>query len=55
MIYTFVPMLILAIIYLVIFFTTRTTQRRFYAPRTYLGSLPEQYAFFFFYFCFCFL
>jgi calcium permeable stress-gated cation channel len=42
MIYTFVPMVILAIICLIVFFVTRTSQRRFYAPRTYLGSLPEQ-------------
>lgn len=30
-------------VYLVIFLILRRSQRRFYAPRTYLGSLRERY------------
>ncbi|CCU74682.1 hypothetical protein similar to DUF221 family protein [Blumeria hordei DH14] len=38
---TLVPTLIVSIIYLGIFILLRKSQRRYYAPRTYLGALPE--------------
>lgn len=38
---TLVPVLIVSAVYLVIFLILRRSQRRFYAPRTYLGSLRE--------------
>lgn len=41
MVSTLVPVLITAAVYLVIFLLIRKSQRRFYAPRTYLGSLRE--------------
>ncbi|CAG9982231.1 unnamed protein product [Clonostachys byssicola] len=42
MINTLVPMIIVAIISLVVFLSTRRAQRRFYAPRIHLGSLQDQ-------------
>ncbi|PHH62721.1 hypothetical protein CDD81_6790 [Ophiocordyceps australis] len=39
MIDTLVPVLVVSVIYLLIFLFFRRSQRRFYAPRTYLGSL----------------
>jgi mannose/fructose/N-acetylgalactosamine-specific phosphotransferase system component IID len=44
MIDTLVPVLIAAAVYLVIFLIIRRSQTRFYAPRTYLGSIREKYA-----------
>jgi hypothetical protein len=41
MLSTLVPVLIISLVYLVIFLVFRRSQRRFYAPRTYLGSLRE--------------
>ncbi|KAK7216725.1 hypothetical protein V2G26_004728 [Clonostachys chloroleuca] len=41
MINTLVPMIIIAIISLLVFLATRRSQRRFYAPRIYLGSLQD--------------
>lgn len=41
MISTLVPVLVISAVYLVIFLIFRYSQRRFYAPRTYLGSLRE--------------
>ncbi|EPQ64274.1 Bgt-5042 [Blumeria graminis f. sp. tritici] len=38
---TLVPTLIVSVIYLGIFLSLRKSQRRYYAPRTYLGTLPE--------------
>lgn len=38
-----VPVAVLAGVYFTIFIILRKSQRRFYAPRTYLGSLREQY------------
>lgn len=44
MISTLVPVLALSLVYIVIFLILRRSQRRFYAPRTYLGSLRHKYA-----------
>lgn len=41
MVSTLVPVLVISVIWLVIFLIFRVSQRRFYAPRTYLGSLRE--------------
>jgi hypothetical protein len=41
---TLVPVVLIAAVYFVIFLILRKSQRRYYAPRTYLGSLREQYA-----------
>lgn len=41
MIVTLVPILITSAIYLAIFLVLRKSNRRYYAPRTYLGSLRE--------------
>ncbi|KAI9152090.1 hypothetical protein HJFPF1_09313 [Paramyrothecium foliicola] len=41
MISTLVPVLVVAGIYLLFFLIFRRSQRRYYAPRTYLGSLRE--------------
>lgn len=41
MVSTLVPVLIISAVYLIIFLIFRVSQRRFYAPRTYLGSLRE--------------
>ncbi|KAH7143821.1 hypothetical protein EDB81DRAFT_508218 [Dactylonectria macrodidyma] len=41
MISTLIPILIVSAVYLVIFLLIRRSQTRFYAPRTYLGSLRE--------------
>ncbi|KAB5577769.1 hypothetical protein GE09DRAFT_1087316, partial [Coniochaeta sp. 2T2.1] len=38
---TLVPVALIAGIYLLIFFILRKSQRRYYAPRTYIGSLRE--------------
>lgn len=40
---TLIPTLIIAAIYLIIFLILRRSHRRYYAPRTYLGTLREQY------------
>ena len=42
MVSTLVPVLLVSAVYLVIFLILRMSQRRYYAPRTYLGSLKEQ-------------
>ncbi|KAM5345281.1 hypothetical protein ACJ41O_011143 [Fusarium nematophilum] len=41
MVSTLVPILIISGVYILIFLFFRKSQRRFYAPRTYLGSLRE--------------
>jgi len=41
MVSTLVPLLVISSIYLIFFLIFRRSQRRFYAPRTYLGSLRE--------------
>ncbi|PHH68760.1 hypothetical protein CDD80_7271 [Ophiocordyceps camponoti-rufipedis] len=41
MVATLVPTLIPALAFLLVFLFFRRSQRRFYAPRTYLGSLPH--------------
>jgi hypothetical protein len=41
MVSTLVPVLVISAVYFVIFLFFRRSQRRFYAPRTYLGSLRE--------------
>ncbi|KAH7324626.1 hypothetical protein B0I35DRAFT_458334 [Stachybotrys elegans] len=41
MISTLVPVLVISGVYIVLFFIFRKSQRRYYAPRTYLGSLRE--------------
>lgn len=41
MIATLVPVLIISLVYIVIFLLLRKSHRRFYAPRSYLGSLRE--------------
>lgn len=40
---TLVPTLLLALVYVVIFLILRKSHRRYYAPRTYLGTLREEY------------
>lgn len=42
MISTLVPVLIISLVYIVLFLILRRSHRRFYAPRTYLGSLREE-------------
>lgn len=42
---TLVPVLIVALVYVGIFLCLRRSNRRWYAPRTYLGSLREEYAY----------
>lgn len=44
MISTLVPVLVVSAIYLIIFLIFRRSNRRYYAPRTYLGTLREKYA-----------
>lgn len=39
---TLVPALLVALVYITIFLILRRSQRRFYAPRTYLGTLREK-------------
>ena len=39
---TLVPALLVALVYFTIFLVLRRSQRRFYAPRTYLGTLREK-------------
>lgn len=39
---TLIPTLLIALVYVLIFLCLRRSQRRFYAPRTYLGNLREQ-------------
>lgn len=41
MVSTLVPVLVISAVYIVLFLFLRRSQRRFYAPRTYLGSLRE--------------
>ncbi|KAL7795635.1 DUF221 domain-containing protein [Trichoderma afarasin] len=38
---TLIPVLVVSCVYIVIFLFLRRSQRRYYAPRTYLGSLRE--------------
>lgn len=42
MISTLAPVAVAAVAYFAIFLCLRKSQRRYYAPRTYLGSLREQ-------------
>lgn len=41
MVSTLIPVLVVSAIYLAVFLVLRKSQRRYYAPRTYLGSLRE--------------
>ncbi|KAL7812690.1 DUF221 domain-containing protein [Trichoderma aethiopicum] len=41
MVDTLIPVLVVSSIYIIIFLFLRRSQRRFYAPRTYLGSIRE--------------
>ncbi|KAM0521897.1 hypothetical protein ACHAPE_002461 [Trichoderma viride] len=41
MVDTLIPVLVVSAIYIIIFLFLRRSQRRYYAPRTYLGSLRE--------------
>lgn len=41
MVDTLIPVLVVSIVYIVIFLIMRRSQSRFYAPRTYLGSIRE--------------
>lgn len=40
---TLVPTLLIALVYVAIFLILRRSHRRFYAPRTYLGTLRDKY------------
>lgn len=42
MVSTLVPVAVVAGIYILIFLILRRSQRRFYAPRTYLGNMRER-------------
>lgn len=42
---TLVPTLLIALVYVSIFLVLRRSHRRFYAPRTYLGTLRDKYVF----------
>ena len=42
MVSTLVPLLAISAVYLIFFLIFRYSQRRYYAPRTYLGSLRER-------------
>jgi hypothetical protein len=42
MVSTLIPTLLVALVYVSIFLVLRRSQRRFYAPRTYLGTMREQ-------------
>ena len=42
MVNTLVPVLLVSIAYIVLFLIFRRSQRRFYAPRTYLGSMRDK-------------
>lgn len=42
---TLAPTALVAAVYFTVFLILRKTQRRFYAPRTYLGTLREEYVF----------
>jgi hypothetical protein len=44
MIATLAPVAVISGIYIAVFLILRKSQRRYYAPRTYLGSLREGYA-----------
>jgi hypothetical protein len=39
---TLAPTLLVAVIYVLIFLCLRKSKRRYYAPRTYLGTLREE-------------
>jgi hypothetical protein len=41
MVDTLIPVLVLSAVYVAIFLLFRRSERRFYAPRTYLGSMRE--------------
>lgn len=40
---TLIPTLVIALVYVTIFLVLRRSNRRFYAPRTYLGTLRDKY------------
>lgn len=42
MLSTLFPVLVISLIYILFFLIFRRSQRRYYAPRTYLGSLREE-------------
>jgi hypothetical protein len=44
MIATLAPVAVISGIYIAVFLVLRKSQRRYYAPRTYLGSLREGYS-----------
>lgn len=39
---TLAPTFVVAVVYVVIFLFLRRSKRRYYAPRTYLGTLREE-------------
>ena len=39
---TLAPTLLVAVVYVLIFLCLRRSKRRYYAPRTYLGTLREE-------------
>jgi len=41
MVSTLVPVVVISSAYIAVFLVLRKSQRRYYAPRTYLGSLRE--------------
>jgi hypothetical protein len=43
MVSTLVPVLVISGVYVAVFLVLRRSHRRYYAPRTYLGSLRERY------------
>lgn len=43
---TLAPTALVAGVYFIIFLILRKSQRRFYAPRTYLGTLREEYVYY---------
>jgi hypothetical protein len=42
MVSTLVPVAVVSAAYIAVFLVLRKSQRRYYAPRTYLGSLRER-------------
>ena len=42
MVNTLIPVIVVSVVYLIIFIATRRSQKRFYTPRSYLGSLRDQ-------------
>ena len=42
MVWTLVPVAVVSAVYILVFLILRRSNRRYYAPRTYLGSLKEK-------------